>query len=72
MADGIRIQGGALRGGRVASHGDHRVAMSFAIASTRAEGPIEIDDVENVGTSFPGFVAVARQAGLQVTEQAVK
>jgi 3-phosphoshikimate 1-carboxyvinyltransferase len=70
MADGIRIQGGVLRGGRVASHGDHRVAMSFAIASTRAEGPIEIDDVENVGTSFPGFVAVARQAGLQVTEQA--
>jgi len=69
MADGIRIQGGALRGGRIASHGDHRVAMSFAIASTRAEGPIEIDDVENVGTSFPGFVSVARQAGLEVTEQ---
>jgi 3-phosphoshikimate 1-carboxyvinyltransferase len=69
MADGIRIQGGALRGGRVASHGDHRVAMSFAIAGARAEGPIEIEDVENVGTSFPGFVSVARQVGLEVTEQ---
>jgi 3-phosphoshikimate 1-carboxyvinyltransferase len=68
----MRIQGGTLRGGRVASHGDHRVAMSFAIASTRAQGPIEIDDVENVGTSFPGFVSVARQAGLQVTEQAAQ
>ena len=68
-ADGMRIQGGALRGGRIASHGDHRVAMSFAIASTRAQGPIEIDDVENVSTSFPGFVSVARQIGLQVTEQ---
>lgn len=68
-ADGIRIQGGTVQGGRVASHGDHRVAMSFAIASARALGPIEIDDVENVGTSFPGFVPVARQIGLQITEQ---
>ena len=68
-ADGIRIQGGALRGGRVASHGDHRVAMSFAIAGTRATGAIEIEDVENVGTSFPGFVATARQIGLPIEEQ---
>src|SRR5882724_12046837 len=36
LADGLRIQGGTLRGGRVDSHGDHRVAMSFAIASVRA------------------------------------
>lgn len=70
LADGIRIEGGALRGGRVASLGDHRVAMSFAVASVRASGPIEIDDVENVGTSFPGFVAAARSVGLRVEEGA--
>ncbi|RYG86027.1 bifunctional prephenate dehydrogenase/3-phosphoshikimate 1-carboxyvinyltransferase, partial [bacterium] len=64
--DGIRIEGGALGGGRVQSHGDHRIAMSFAIASLRASAPIHIDDVENVATSFPGFVAVARRAGLDL------
>jgi 3-phosphoshikimate 1-carboxyvinyltransferase len=65
--DGIRIQGGQrFQGGQVDSHGDHRVAMSFAVASLRAEGEILIDDVANVGTSFPGFVQVARTAGLEV------
>jgi 3-phosphoshikimate 1-carboxyvinyltransferase len=66
LPDGIRIEGGPLRGGRIASHGDHRIAMAFAIASVRATGPIEIDDVENVDTSFPDFLATARQAGLQL------
>ena len=70
LPDGIRIQGGTLRGGRIACLGDHRVAMSFAVASVRASGPIVIDDVENVGTSFPGFVAAARSVGLRVEEGA--
>lgn len=65
--DGIRIQGGQrFRGGRIDSHGDHRVAMAFAVASLRADGEILIDDVENVGTSFPGFPQLARSAGLEV------
>ena len=64
--DGIRIEGGRFTGGRVDSHGDHRIAMSFSVASLNASGPIEIDDVENVATSFPGFVQVARRAGLAV------
>jgi 3-phosphoshikimate 1-carboxyvinyltransferase len=68
LPDGIRIQGGTIRGGRVDSHGDHRVAMSFAIASARATGAIEIDDVANVATSFPGFPDVARAAGLALQE----
>jgi 3-phosphoshikimate 1-carboxyvinyltransferase len=69
LADGIRIQGGSgFREGTVDSHGDHRIAMAFAVASLRASGPIEIEDVANVATSFPGFVATARQAGL-VLEQ---
>lgn len=68
LSDGIRIQGGGLRGGRVNSHGDHRIAMAFAIASVRAGAAIEIDDVANVGTSFPGFPAAARTLGMQLHE----
>jgi 3-phosphoshikimate 1-carboxyvinyltransferase len=67
LPDGLRIQGGAIRGGRVDSHGDHRIAMAFAIASLVASAPIEILDVANVATSFPGFPALARQAGLELT-----
>lgn len=63
MPDGARIAGGALRAGAVDSHGDHRVAMSFAVAAQRAAGPVSIDDVENVATSFPGFERLARDAG---------
>ena len=71
LADGIRIQGvrgGRLSGGRVLSHGDHRIAMSFAMASVRATGPIEIDDVANVATSFPAFADAARGIGLALQE----
>ncbi|MCU7942808.1 MAG: 3-phosphoshikimate 1-carboxyvinyltransferase [Candidatus Thiodiazotropha sp. (ex Cardiolucina cf. quadrata)] len=66
--DGIVIQGGALQGGKVESHGDHRIAMSFAMAGLRATGPIEIADCANVNTSFPGFVASAADMGLQIAE----
>jgi 3-phosphoshikimate 1-carboxyvinyltransferase len=65
--DGLAIRGGAgFNGGTVDSRGDHRIAMAFAIASLRARGPIEILDVANVATSFPGFVEIARTAGLQI------
>jgi 3-phosphoshikimate 1-carboxyvinyltransferase len=66
--DGIRIRGGRLGGGRVDSHGDHRIAMSFAMAALRANGEIRIDDCANVNTSFPGFVDLAASAGLLVGE----
>jgi 5-enolpyruvylshikimate-3-phosphate synthase len=42
--------------------------MSFAVASLRASGAIAIHDVANVATSFPGFVALAQAAGLDVRE----
>jgi 3-phosphoshikimate 1-carboxyvinyltransferase len=70
LPDGIRIQGGGMGGGRIDSHGDHRIAMAFAIASLVARAPIEIDDVANVATSFPGFPALAREAGLDLVESA--
>jgi len=62
--DGARIVGTPLRGGAVHSRGDHRIAMSFAIAAQRAAAPVRIDDVDNVATSFPGFDELARRAGL--------
>jgi 3-phosphoshikimate 1-carboxyvinyltransferase len=64
--DGARIHGGALRGGRVDSHGDHRIAMAFAVAAQCARGDVRIEDVANVATSFPGFEALAREAGMSV------
>jgi 3-phosphoshikimate 1-carboxyvinyltransferase len=67
LPDGIRIQGGQrLRGAAIDSHGDHRIAMSFAVASLLADGELQIRDVENVATSFPGFEATARGCGLNV------
>jgi prephenate dehydrogenase/3-phosphoshikimate 1-carboxyvinyltransferase len=67
LPDGIWIRGGAgFSGGVIESHGDHRIAMAFAMASVRAAGPLEIRDVANVATSFPGFVQTARSAGLQI------
>jgi 3-phosphoshikimate 1-carboxyvinyltransferase len=68
LPDGLRIVGGAMRGGRIDSHGDHRIAMAFAVASLIASEPIEIDDVANVATSFPGFPGLARAAGLTLED----
>lgn len=70
LPDGIVIKGGSLRGGVIDSHGDHRVAMAFAVAGVRADAPITIRDCKNVDTSFPGFVQLAAQAGLNIREHA--
>lgn len=68
--DGMIIQGGQLTSGKVDSHGDHRIAMAFSIASLRASGEIEIDDCANVNTSFPIFVDLASRLGLPVSTSA--
>jgi 3-phosphoshikimate 1-carboxyvinyltransferase len=67
--DGARIEGGAFRAGEIDSHGDHRVAMAFAVGAMRAAGPVRIRDTTNVATSFPGFAALAARVGLDVAEQ---
>jgi len=68
LADGIRIDGaGMFAGGMIQSHGDHRIAMAFAVAGLCANAPIRIADVANVATSFPGFVSAATGVGLGVT-----
>jgi 3-phosphoshikimate 1-carboxyvinyltransferase len=66
-ADGIVIQGGPIGSGEVGSHGDHRIAMAFAVASLRASGPVTVNDCANVNTSFPGFSDLANHAGFDIT-----
>ncbi len=64
--DGARVVGGRLRGGRVRSFGDHRIAMAFAVGASVAAGPVRIDDVDNVATSFPGFDDCLRALGIDI------
>jgi 3-phosphoshikimate 1-carboxyvinyltransferase len=66
LADGIVIEGGRIGAGTVDAHGDHRIAMAFSVASLRARGDIRIDDCDNVKTSFPEFVELARTAGIRI------
>ena len=70
LADGdsLRIFGrGRVRGGaRVATRGDHRIAMAFLTLGFAAEQPVEVDDAEMIGTSFPGFVEVMRSIGADI------
>jgi 3-phosphoshikimate 1-carboxyvinyltransferase len=72
LPDGLRIEGrasgAAFSGGEVDSFGDHRIAMSFSIASLRAGGTISIRDVQNVATSFPGFCGLADSVGFAIRD----
>jgi 3-phosphoshikimate 1-carboxyvinyltransferase len=62
MNDGLEIHGPApLRGARVASFGDHRIAMAFAVAGLFAEGETTVQDVECVRESYPGFEAALEE-----------
>ena len=56
FADGLRVDGPVkLRGAKIEAHGDHRIAMSFAIAGLLAKGETEIVGAECVAVSFPEF-----------------
>ena len=68
-ADTMTIRGkpgSAFSGGTVESHGDHRIAMSFATAALRAAAPIVVRDCANVATSFPSFQTLAQGVGMVV------
>ncbi|HAT1596200.1 TPA: 3-phosphoshikimate 1-carboxyvinyltransferase [Legionella pneumophila] len=66
--DGILIEGGSIHGGEVNSRGDHRIAMSFAIAGAVAGAPVTIKNCANVATSFPSFVTTANMLRFQIEE----
>jgi len=59
-ADGLAVTGGALRGGLVRSHGDHRVAMAMAVAGLAADGETVVEGWDAVSSSYPGFEETLR------------
>ncbi len=66
--DGAVVHGGRFGGGTVRSFGDHRIAMSLAIAGTVAESAVTVLDTDAVATSFPGFTALFRSLGATIEE----
>ena len=70
LDDGIKITGGKFKEqmAPIKSHHDHRISMSFAVASVKSNYEISIDGVDNVKTSFPNFVELANSIGMDITE----
>ena len=70
LEDGIRIKGGEFQKQTsiIKSHNDHRISMAFAIASVRSNYELDIKGVDNVKTSFPNFVELANQIGINLIE----
>lgn len=66
--DGMKVTGGQIQGGAVKSFHDHRIAMSFAVAGALAQTEVVITDCDNVATSFPNFLTLANQVGLNINE----
>ena len=71
LDDGIEIIGkgdvdNVFGGGEIECHHDHRIAMSFTVASLRASDTITIHGTETVNTSFPNFAGLVNGAGLNV------
>jgi 3-phosphoshikimate 1-carboxyvinyltransferase len=64
--DGATVHGGQFRGGVVESDGDHRVAMSLAVAATVADAAVTVNDVAAVNTSFPGFTDCLGKLGVDI------
>ena len=54
--DYMCVKGGELKGGRCSSHNDHRIAMALICASLKSKGKINIDNIECINKSFPGFI----------------
>ena len=69
--DGIVIHGigseGTLKSAEIDSYGDHRIAMASAIGSLRSDGVVKILDCVNVNTSFPNFIDVCREVGIDIS-----
>jgi 3-phosphoshikimate 1-carboxyvinyltransferase len=64
--DGAVVHGGRFGGGEVDSYHDHRVAMSLAMAATIADDEVLVRGVDNVATSFPGFIECVSGVGADV------
>lgn len=69
FVDGMTVTGGKIQGGTIDSFGDHRISMAFSMAGLMANKEITINNCINVNTSFPGFVELSKQAGLDIQER---
>lgn len=69
--DGMKVTGGSYGGGYIEAEGDHRIAMSFAVAGINASAEITISGCETVATSFPGFCTLANGCGFYLNEEVV-
>ena len=70
--DGIKVFGSSEDisvSPEINSHGDHRIAMSFLIASLRSENGIFVKDCKNIFTSFPEFIEVMKSLGIDIHER---
>jgi 3-phosphoshikimate 1-carboxyvinyltransferase len=66
----LAVEGGRARGGgRVATHLDHRIAMSFLVMGLAAERPVTVDDTAMIATSFPSFVPLLSKLGARFSEE---
>ncbi len=70
--DGVEIHYGEPSGATIDSHGDHRVAMSFAVAATIADSAVRICNIDAIDTSFPGFADVMTTLGVSLNTQQSK
>ena len=66
--DNLRIFGrGRVRGGAsILTQGDHRIAMAFLALGLAAEQPVEVDEADMIGTSFPGYVEMMESIGADI------
>ncbi len=65
--DSLKVFGGnEISGGEVRSHGDHRIAMSLAVAGMYAEGPVKVKNFDCVNISYPDFVEDVRSLGVNL------
>ncbi len=67
--DGVIMVGGVIQGGEVDSFADHRIAMTFLIAGSVASAPIRVNHCEHIATSFPNFISLAGQLGLNLKKE---
>ena len=64
--DGMNIYGGTINGAKVKSYGDHRIAMTALMASLVSDGDILVEDCKNIDTSFPTFIDIANNIGMDI------
>ena len=67
--DGAAVHYGETSGAIIDSHGDHRVAMSFAVAATIADSAVRVCNIDAVDTSFPGFSDVMESLGVSISKE---